>query len=218
MATKSSSRKSNNKSTNAPKSSSIKTEHNKTALIIIGGIFIFLLAIFALKNYVLAATVNGQPITRFDVIKELEKQEGKQTLDNLIIKTLVIQDAEKNNITVSQDEINAELKKIEDSLKAQQTTMDVWLASQGMSREDLNQAIKLQLSVQKLVENKVKITDEEVQKFVTDNDSLFPADTTPEEKLSQAREQLKQQKLSTETQNLIQDLQKNAKTIYFVSY
>jgi len=229
MATKTSSRKkstSRSKSVavkSAPaedsiKTSSTKTKHSKIAVAIIGGILLLLLVMFALKSFLIAATVNGQPISRITVIKELEKQGGQQTLEGLITRALIVQEAEKRNLTISEDEIAAEIKKIEESLKDQQTTLDEALSLQGMSREDLNRDIRLQLLVQKLVEEKVSLTDEEVEKYVQENDSFFPEDATQEKKLEDGREQLRQQKISVETQNLIDELRKSAKTIFFVNY
>lgn len=223
MAAKTTSKKRTTKSTKASvpatsKSSTVKTSHSKTALAIIGGIFVFLLAMFVIKNFLVAAMVNGQPISRITVIKELEKQGGQQTLEGLITRSLIQQEAKNKNITVSQEEMDAEIKKIEDSLKDQQTTLDAALQIQGMTREDLNKDIRLQLLVQKLVEGNVEVTDEDVANYAKENEDFFPEDATDEEKLTEAREQLKQQKISIETQKLIENLQKNAKTIYFVNY
>ena len=222
MATKTSTKKtaaSKKPSTqSAPKTSHVKTKHSRTALVIIGLIFVFLLGIFVTKNFLIAATVNGQPISRITVIKELEKQGGQQTLEGMITRVLIQQEADKKGLTVSQEEIDAEIKKIEDSLKTQQTTLDAALELQGMTRADLIKDIKLQLLVQKLVESKVNITDDEVANYLKENTDFFPEDASEAAKLKDAKEQLKQQKISTETQNLIDQLQKNAKTVYFIKY
>jgi len=209
------------KTTKAPlasKETPVKTKHSRPALVIIGVIFLSLFAIFVIKNFLIAATVNGEAITRLAIVKELEKQGGKQTLESMVTKVLVLQEAKKRNIVVSQEEIDAEIKKIEESLKGQNTTLDAALALQGMTRSDLITDIRLQLTVQKLVESKVSVNDEELKKYIEENQSFFPEGTSEEEKLSQARESLKQQKMATETQRLIEELQKNAKTVYFVSY
>jgi foldase protein PrsA len=226
MATKTSSKKKTTKSTSpkqttvqqAPKENKVKTSHSKTALAIIGVIFLFLFGMFIVKNFLIAAFVNGQPISRITIIKELERQAGKQTLDGMITRVLIQQEADKKNIIVGQDEIDGEIKTIEDSLKEQQTTLDAALQLQGMTKDDLIKDIRLQLIVQKLVEEKVKLSDEEVKAYAKENEDFFPEDATEEERIEDAREQLKQQQISVETQKLIDELQKNAKTIYFVSY
>ena len=216
MAAKTSSKKSATSA--SPKSSSLKTKHNRTALVVIALIFLGLFSLFVLKQFIIAATVNGQPISRLEVISALEKQGGKQTLDNMITKTLILQEGKKRNIEVSQDEIEAEIQKINETLKEQQTTLEAALELQGMTRKELDEDIRLQLLVQKLVDSQVTVGDEEVTEYVTENEELFPDSTSEEEKISQAREQLKAQKVQLETQTLIENLQKNSKTIYFVTY
>ena len=79
------------------------------ALIIL---FIILLLYF-FKGLFIAAIVNGEPITRLSVVKELEKQSGKATLDNLITKKLILQEAKKRNVQVTKADLDSEIKKIE---------------------------------------------------------------------------------------------------------
>lgn len=222
MAAKSTTKKSSaSKTTSAPaasKPNTEKTKHNKSALAIIGTIAIFLFAIFVLKSFLIVATVNGEPITRYEIIKALEEQAGQQTLDSLITKKLILQEAKNNNIVASQEDKDAEIKKIEDSLKEQSTTLDDALAAQGMTRNDLLEDIRLQILVQKLVENRIELTDEEVSKYVEENESFFLEELSAEDRIEQAKEQLMQQKIQLETQVLIGDLQKNANTVFYITY
>lgn len=227
MATKTSSKKAAPKKPTANKNASTpattkaapeKTKHNKTALAVIGGIIIFFLLIFAFKNFFIAATVNGEPISRLEIIKTLEEQGGQQTLESVVTKTLILQEAKNKNIQLSQEDMDGEIKKIEDSLKGQNTTLDDALAAQGMTRNDLNEDIRLQLLVQKLVEERINVTDEEVNKYVEENNDFFLETLSEEERIEQAREQLSQQQIQLQTQVLIKDLQDNSNTIYYVTY
>src|SRR5690349_14247110 len=65
---------------------------------------LFIIAILALgallyvgRGLFVAAVVNGQPISRISVIKETEKQSGKQALDTIVRNTLIEQEARKAN-------------------------------------------------------------------------------------------------------------------------
>lgn len=226
MATKSTTRKKAVKKTTANTSAAKaepvkkeKTKHNKVALAIIAAIFIFFAIVYIFRGFYVVATVNGQPITRTDVIKALEKQGGQQVLDSLITRSLITQAADEKKIVIVQADIDKEIKTIEDSLKEQETTLDQALSLQGLTREDLVEDIRLQLMIQKLVEEKVgEPKDEEVKKYLEDNSDFFPEGTSENEKLSQAKEQLKQQKISEETQNLITELQKNSNTVILFKY
>lgn len=192
---------------------------NKKTVPLIAIIIILVVALlYIFKGVFVAALVNGEPITRLSVVKELEKQSGKAILENLITKKLILQEARKRNVVVTDAEINSELKKIETNLKSQGTTLDQALQLQGMTKTQLNGEIRIQLSIQKMVEGNIKITDKEIEEFITENKESFPEGSTDAQMKSLAKEQLKSQKLQEKTQVFLADLQKKAKILKFVSY
>ena len=184
------------------------------------GLIIVLIAglLYLLRSFFIAAMVNGQPISRFSVISELERQSGKQALDTLVTKSLIMQEAKKQNVTVSQDEINKEIKRIEDNVKKQGQTLDQVLALQGMDRQALTDQIRIQKTVEKLLGKDIKVTDKEVSDYIEKNKDALGSDPTSEATKTQVKEQLTQQKLSEKFQTWLQDLQKKAKIDYFVKY
>jgi len=184
------------------------------------GLIVVVLAVgaFFLKGLFVAALVNGEPITRVAIIKELEKQGGKQTLSSLVNQTLILQEARKKNIQFSQNEIDAATKQIEDSLKTQGQNLDTALAMQGMTRQDLLMQLKLRNLVEKLLADKTKVTDKEVTDYIEKNKDTFPADMKEPEIKKSVENQLKQQKLGSASQTWLEKLNKNAKINYFVSY
>lgn len=190
---------------------------NKKMIIICAVIIVVVVFAYVYKGLLIAATVNGSPISRFAVIQTLEKSSGKSLLDSLIVEKLIQDAANAKNISISNDEINAEIKKIEDSLSAQGGTIDAALAAQGMSLEDLKKQIVLQKEVEKLLADKVTVTDEDVAQYIKDNQVTIPegqeATTT-----AQIKSELVGQKTDTETQALITDLKAKANIQYFVKY
>jgi foldase protein PrsA len=195
-----------------------KTKHNKPVLVIIGLIILLFIFLYLFKGLFVAASVNGEKISRFAVISALEKQAGKQTLENMITKTLILQEAKKRNINIGNQEIDAEISKISKNIEAQGSTLDQALALQGMTRNQLKEEIKLQLLVQKMVSQNTNISDEEIDKFIEENKAQFPENTSEADLRKQAKAQLIQQRQSEDTQKLISNLQKNAKTVYFIKY
>lgn len=192
---------------------------NRKTLPLLGLIIILVITLlYVFRGVFVAALVNGEPITRLSVVRELEKQNGKTILDNLITKKLILQEARKRNVVITDAEISSELKKIETNLKSQGTTLDQALSLQGMTRSGLNEEIRIQLALQRLVSKDVKMTDKEIEKFITENKENFPAGTTDAQMKSQAKKQLKQQKLQDKTQSFIANLQKKAKVLNFVKY
>ncbi len=188
----------------------------KTAIIIAFVIIIGALA-YAYKGLFIAAIVDGSPVSRLAIIKELEKASGKSLLDSFINKKLIENEVSAKKIVVNDDEINAEIKKVEDQLTSQGGTLDAALAAQGMSMEDLKKRIILQKEIEKLVADKVNVTDEEVARYIKDNQIAIPAGQEAAA-ADQIKNEIRNQKLNTEAQTLLADLKSKAKIQYFVNY
>jgi len=109
------------------------------------------LVVYLHWGWFVAASVNGEPISRLELIKQLEKQGGQQVIDSLVSKALVYQEAQKKNVQVSEKDIDSEYTKIEEQIKGQGLSMDDALASQGMTKEDLREELKYKLTVEKLL-------------------------------------------------------------------
>ena len=184
------------------------------------GLAIVVLAVlaFAFKGLFVAAVVNGQPISRLAVIQQLEQQNGKQALDSLVTQTLIFDEAKKQKVTVSQSDVDADLKRINDALKAQGQTLDTALAARGLSKNDLIQQITLQKLVEKMVGKNVKVTDDDVAKYIDTNKDNLPQDLSEDQLKAQVKQQLQQQQLQEKTQTFVANLQKKAKISYFVGY
>ena len=202
--------KTENKETNKKISFSEWFKENKS--LAIGLIIVmvsFLIGYFA-KNSLIAATVNKGVIWRTSVIKQLEMYQGSNVLNSMIEQKLIEQEAKKQGIKVSKEEINKKINELETSMKAQGTDLDTLLKESGMTRKDLQKNYEASIMAEKLLEGKVEITDEEVQKYVDDNPEYFEG-ADMEQAKSLVKEQLKQQKLSSQYSSFINELKSKAK-------
>lgn len=163
---------------------------------------------YVFKGFFIAATVDNSPISRLAIIQKIEKSSGKNVLNSLITEKLIQNEARAKKIIVSNDEINAEIKKIEDQIKAQGGAFGAALSAQGMTMDELKKQIILQKQVEKLLGDKLNVTDEEAAKYIKDN--KVPVD--------QAKDDLRNQKLNQEASILITTLKSESKIRYFVSY
>ena len=182
------------------------------ALIILG------ILLYVFKGFFVAASVNGQPITRIELIRELEKKSGKQTLDSLVTKNLILQEMRKKNITVTDAEVNAEMKKIEDALSKQGRTLSDALSQQGLTQQDLKEQLKIQKMIEKLFVKDVAVTDKEIDTYIEQNKDSLPQGQDEKTLRASVLAQLKQQKLTAKFQTWLQEIQKNAKIQYFVTF
>jgi len=188
---------------------------SKNFFIIIFVLIFGLISFYFSRKFLIVATVNGKSISRLTVIKTLEKQAGKKTLENLIVKSLILQEANKRKINVSQKDIDNEIKKIKSNLSSQGMTLDQALKSQGMTKNDLVKELKTQLTLQKMAGNNIKISKKEIDDFIKKNKDHYP-----DKKISrnQAVAQLKQQKTQQNIQKFLANLKAKAKITYFVNY
>ena len=178
-------------------------------ILILGGLYFS-------KSLFFAAWVNGRPVYRLSLTRELEKQGGQQVLDGLIEKALINSEAKKNNIKVEQSEIDAEIKKIEEMVSGQGLTLDEALKFRNQTRKDLVDQIRIQKIVEKLLSSKIIITDQEAKDYFGKNKSLFGQNPVFDKVKDQVTSQLFQQKLSSEYNTWITDLKTKAKILYFV--
>lgn len=183
-----------------------------TALVVI----LVLAGLYFSRSLIFAAWVNGKPVYRYTLVRELEKQGGKQVLDGLIEKSLVDSEAKKNNVAISKEEITSEIKNIETTVSAQGISLDEALSLRGMSRADLEGQIKTQLTVEKILSLKITITDAELKDYFNSNKTLFGQNPVFDKVKDQVQAQLFQQKLSTEYSTWITELKTKAKILYFI--
>lgn len=187
------------------------------AIAILAVIFVAAL-LYAGRGLFIAATVNGEPISRLSIVSELERQSGKQALDSMVTKTLILQEAKRRNVQVTEQDIDEEIKKIESNLKQQGQNLEQVLALQGLTRESLRNQVRIQKIVEELLGRDIQVTDKEVTDYIASNSATLPQDANQQELNNSIREQLKQQKLSERFQTWLAELRQNAKINYIVNY
>jgi foldase protein PrsA len=170
------------------------------------------------KGLFIAATVNGKPIFRYQIIRQLEKESGKRVLENSIVKELILQAAKSNNYAVSDSEIDKQIEDIRKNLEQGGTNLDDALKMEGQTMESLRDALKLQRLAEMLVEDKTFVSEEEIEKYFNENKQSFGEDTKYEAVKDQISSQLKSQKFQTEIEKFLTDLRNKYKIIYFVNY
>jgi foldase protein PrsA len=199
-------------------STTAKKAGNRKTLLLLVSLAVVLGLLYYFKDLFVVATVNGKPITRFEIINELEKKNGKDVVDNLVTKNLIMQEAAKKGVTVSQDDVNNELAKIEEDLKTQGQTLDQVLQMQGLSKADVEENLRIKLYIERLLADEVTVSDDDAKKYFDENKAMYPKDQKFEEIKTQIQDQLKQQKLQEKFQTWLNDLKANAKINYFKTY
>src|SRR3989338_8850141 len=142
-------------------------------------------------------------------MSEVDRLAGQQALSTLITKKLILLEAKKRNLTVSQDELNAEMTTIEGIAQQQGMSLDDLLKQQDLTRPVLLEEIRIQKLLEKMA-GEVIVSEVELQTYWQENQTLYPGQTFEQVK-NQLTSQLKQQKLSDAVQALISKLQQDSK-------
>jgi len=196
----------------------LKTLPTRFKISLIVGVIVVVGLLFYFKSLFVAAIVNGTPISRLALINDMDKQVGKRTLEAMITKMLIYQEAKKQNVTVSKKEIDSEVKKIEDSLSKQGQNLGQALSMQGMTKDDLIEQITLQKMIDKMLGKDIKVTDKEINDYIDQNKDTLGENINSKETKQQVAEQLKQKKLSEKVQSWLASLQQKAQISYFINY
>ena len=175
-------------------------------------------AFFYFKDYFVVAIVDGEPISRLSIIERLEKRSGKAMLDSVITEKLIDNETKRQGISVGEDDINAEIQTIEANVVAQGTTLEEALTQQGMKMEDFRQSITLQEKLEKLLDDKIKVSEEEISTYLEKNKDQLPPSQDQGKLREQVAEQLKGQKLNQEGATYIEELRTKAKIQFFMKY
>ena len=174
--------------------------------------------IYYFRSSFISATVNGQPIFRHKIIKTLESKGGKEELESLIMQTLIYQEAMKQKINTSDEEINKEVENIRSQLKNAGQDLDALLVAQQINIKDFESQIRMQKTVEKLLQDKINVTEEEINAFIEQNKSMIPENMTEEEIKNIAMQDLRSQKMSTEFENWYQLVKTKSDIKYLVEY
>jgi foldase protein PrsA len=181
------------------------------------GIVVGVAVMNGISNLQPAAIVNGQPISKQEIYKDLMKQGGDKILDNKITETLIMQEAKKKNIEASDKEINARIDSIDKDITAKGQNIDTLLKSQGQTRQDLKDQLKIQILVEKLLGNQVAVTEQEAKDYFDKNKEAYGEDATYESKAVEIKDGLKNQKLSEKFQEWLTKVKGQAKISNFLT-
>lgn len=186
-------------------------------IIIALSVILILALAYYFKGLLIAATVNNRIISRLEVIDLLEAGSGKAALKSLIDEKLINLEADKQGLSASEEEINNELAKLEENFKKQGTSLDEILQERNLDRTYLINKIITQKKLEKLLGDKINVTDEEVEDYIKTNGVTFEAEQAADAK-ADLKESLKNNKLNTEATKLVEELNNQANIRYFVDY
>lgn len=172
---------------------------NKAFAAIVGAIVIVGLAvilIFSFTNREIVATVGDSKITKEELYDKLVEQGGSNILSQMIDAEIINQEAKKEKIQVTDEEIDAEMENYMAQYGGEEMFESV-LQQSGLTKDDLKGDIIQYIQIEKLVDSRISITDEEIKEYFEEN----------KDKLGQ-EEQVKASHILVEDEKTAKDLKK----------
>jgi hypothetical protein len=158
------------------------------------------------------ATVNGAKISRGDYDKAVARGDGSQVLDQLISQKLVESDASKKHVTATPDEIDAKLKEAKSQFSTDAEYRQA-LSTNNVTEPQLRESIRLQVLLQKLVYDKVQVSDAEIQQeFDKNKDTQYQGKSLDDVK-ADIQKTLMDQKQQDALQSYLANLRTSAKIV-----
>lgn len=114
------------------------------------------------------ATVGGEKITKEELYDTLVKSSGQQALDLMIEDKVIAMELKKEKVTVSDEEVEAELATQVESIGGEEA-FTAALEQGGITEKEFKDSITEYLSIRKIVEPRIKITDEDIKAYYDEN-------------------------------------------------
>ncbi|OCA88302.1 foldase [Bacillus sp. FJAT-27225] len=119
-----------------------------------------------------AATIDKEKISMNELNEKLNESYGATMLDTMINNKVVELEAKKENVSVTQKEIDSEYDKLIDAYGSEEA-LNAALEQNRTNENVLKQDIKDYLLAEKLMRKKIEITDEEMKTYFDENKESF---------------------------------------------
>lgn len=181
-------------------------------------LIVALLALSALllanKGMLVAAVVDGTPIFRWELTKVLTDRYGAQTLEGMVSERLIASEAQKQRVIVAPAEVSVREEEIVKGLGGGMSLEEI-LKIQGLSKDEFDRQITMQLTVQKLLGKDLTITDADVDNYIATNRATLIA--TEEAVLrAEARQAILDAHIGEKLQGWFNQLKAKAKILRFL--
>lgn len=124
------------------------------------------------SNSEVVGKVNDINITKEDLYNAMVEQMGDQTLESLISEKIVELEAKKEDIKVTDKEIEEELDVLKEQYGGDEALEQV-LLSQGLTADVLKDNIKMNIMIKKLIGTDIEVKEEEIKEFYEENKEQF---------------------------------------------
>lgn len=140
-----------------------------TILIVAAAVLIVALS---LNNGEVVAKIGEEEISKDQFYDRLVEMYGSQVLDSMITEKIVELEAKKAKISVTDEDVQKELDKMIEQVGGEEM-FNYQLAYSGYTMDQMKEELKNYLTIVKILEPKIEITDEEINSYFEENKDRF---------------------------------------------
>jgi len=155
------------------------------------------------------AKVNGEAISETELNARLKTRAGKQVLEQMITEKLILQEAKKRKVTISDKQIDDRVAQIKKQFPDEKAFQDN-LNANNMTIDQVREQLKLQLIVKELLKKKLVPTDAEMKTYFERNKDTVYKDKKYKDVKKDIEGNLRQKNIYEGTQDLIKQLKDKA--------
>jgi hypothetical protein len=152
----------------------------KIFLMILSALLVFILVdLFFqyLNNDYSIAVVEGERIPKSKLHKTLETQYGQATTEQLVNEVLIKMEAEREDISASDEDIQKRIDEIIESIGGEEA-YDSALLANNITEQELKEQIELDILATKILEPTLEYTEDDIIQFFDQYSSvIFPTET-----------------------------------------
>ena len=118
------------------------------------------------------ARVNGVPVTRTQLVDQLEKDYGRDTVQRLIVRAIVRQAFDKSGLQFPQQKVE-EIIQRERERAGGEEAFKGRLAMQGKSEDDLRTEIELNMKLTLMAQKDIQVTEAALRDYYKENEPRY---------------------------------------------
>lgn len=181
------------------------------AVVLVVGFF------YNFRGLFIAATVNGEMISRREFNAEVQRMVGTKVLDQLVIQKLITQTIKSQGVVIDTQSVQAEIDVIKAGIEGTGITFEEALEKEGVVYAELVENITIKLGLKGLLADKIVVTEEEIDAYILAR-KIEVTEETKGETRNTIKTQLEQEKFDLEVGPYLEGLKTEAKLKTYIKF
>ena len=181
------------------------------AVVLVVGFF------YNFRGLFIAATVNGEMISRREFNAEVQRMVGTKVLDQLVIQKLITQTIKSQGVVIDTQAVQSEIDVIKAGIEGTGITFEEALEKEGVVYAELVENITIKLGLKGLLADKIVVTEEEIDAYILAR-KIEVTEETKGETRNTIKTQLEQEKFDLEVGPYLEGLKTEAKLKTYIKF